>query len=707
MLKKIHVFYLSLLFMIINVSAFSLADLDGKVTDANTSSPISGAIVTAYRNGVFVDSDTTDANGDYSIIDLKPGQYVVVASKAGYETAFEGGMLRNNQTTTVNFSLESNTGTIAGQVTEEANPGTPISGASIDIYQADVLVASTTTNPSGNYSVATLSPGSYIVVSSALGFETDFIGATVVASQTTTLNFALEANPGSITGTVINSGAAPIEDAAILIFQDNTLIDTTSSDVNGTYQVLGLAPGSYSVVALAVDFQSQIKSAIVLAAAATTVNFTLAADPGIIAGRVTDTSNNPISRAEVDVFLGSDLITSTITDSNGEYDFEELSPASYIVVAKAEDFQTDLIGATVVSNQTTIVNFSLFADPGTLSGKVTDNLSVAIPGAVVAVFEGTNLIDTALSDSLGNYQITGLAPASYTVVATAEDFQLAFASVAIVSNQTTTQNFTLLPDPGTINGQVTATTGGAPIEGATILVFQGSNLIDHALTDSSGNYEVTSLAPATYTVIAGAENFQLDFASVAVLANQTIPQNFSLDADPGILSGQVTDLGTSLGVAGVQIEVFDGSVLISSAVTDSSGNYEIDNLPAGTFTVNASANNYVSNSSPATIVASQTTTLDFVLTPIPLAVGSLAGAVIPNRFLTQTDRIHRLIWTESNSTNLREYRIKRNSVIIQNVSPSTLKYDDHNRNGNVADTYIVTALNSFGQESDPRSITLK
>ena len=153
--------------------------------------------------------------------------------------------------------------------------------------------------------------------------------------------------------------------------------------------------------------------------------------------------------------------------------------------------------------------------------------------------------------------------------------------------------------------------------------------------------------------------------------------------------------------------MFDGSVLISSAVTDSSGNYEIDNLPAGTFTVNASANNYVSNSSPATIVASQTTTLDFVLTPIPLAVGSLAGAVIPNRFLTQTDRIHRLIWTESNSTNLREYRIKRNSVIIQNVSPSTLKYDDHNRNGNVADTYIVTALNSFGQESDPRSITLK
>lgn len=698
-----------LFFMLLNISAFALGDLDGKVTDNNTSNPLSGATVLAYRNSVLIGSDTTDGNGDYLIQDIKPGQYIVVASKDGYETESIGVKVNNNVTTTVNFALETDIGEIAGQVTEDST-GDPINNAAIDVYQGELLIASTTTNSLGNYSISNLSAGDYIVVASKASFETDRIGATVVSSQITTTNFSLIANPGSISGNVKNTGLSNIEDAAIIILQDNNIIDTTTTDASGNYTVSGLASGSYEVVAIADTYQAQIKGAIVTAPLATTVNFTLASNPGTISGQVTDQSNNPIASVEIDIFLKSNLITSTLTDSSGNYEFTELAPNDYIVVAKAENFQIEAVGATVISDQITTVNFSLIADPGIISGTVTATVGgVAIQGAIVSVFEGTHLIDTSITDSVGHYQITELPPSSYTVVSNAENFQLSFSNATVVSNQTTILNFSLLADPGTISGTVTATVGGAAIESAHVLIFNGTTLIDSAITDSSGNYEFTGLAPSSYNVIAVAENFQLSFATgVAVLANQTTDQDFSLDANPGTLSGTVTDLSNSNPIAGAEIDVFDGTVLISSAVTDSSGNYQIEDLPSGTYTANAIAVHYVTGSSNASITAGDTTTLDFILTPIPNPPETIFGEVIQNRFLTQTDRVHRIKWTSSNSDNIIEYKLKRDGSLLKTISAnSLLQYDDHNRNSKISNTYSVSSINSFGEESSEVSVTLK
>ena len=55
----------------------------------------------------------------------------------------------------------------------------------------------------------------------------------------------------------------------------------------------------------------------------------------------------------------TNFLRNTLTDINGNYEFAELAPNNYIVVAQTENFQTEAIGATVVSNQTTTVNFSL------------------------------------------------------------------------------------------------------------------------------------------------------------------------------------------------------------------------------------------------------------------------------------------------------------------------------------------------------------
>jgi len=92
---------------------------------------------------------------------------------------------------------------------------------------------------------------------------------------------------------------------------------------------------------------------------------------------------------------------------------------------------------------------------------------------------------------------------------------------------------------------------------------------------------------------------------------------------------------------------------------------------------------------------------------IPGAPTSLTGQVIPNKFLLQTDIVHRLTWGASPSSGVVNYLIHRNGVQIGNVSASgPLLYDDHNQSPNVVDLYAVIAVNDQGYESAPISISL-
>lgn len=60
-----------------------LANLYGKVTNAQTGNPIAGVLVTLDSMSVYADS-----GGNYAFLDLEPGGYWGSASKEGYETAY-------------------------------------------------------------------------------------------------------------------------------------------------------------------------------------------------------------------------------------------------------------------------------------------------------------------------------------------------------------------------------------------------------------------------------------------------------------------------------------------------------------------------------------------------------------------------------------------------------------------------------------------
>jgi uncharacterized repeat protein (TIGR01451 family) len=161
------------------VSSASYGTLEGTVTNAATSAPLSGVLVQA--NGY---SAVTDGAGLYSM-SVAAGTYTVTASKSGFGTASATGVVvAAAGTTTQNFSLGS--GSIAGVVTNSAT-AVPVAGALVEATGgAHVL-----TDASGAYSLP-LSPGTYDLTVSAAGFfPASRTGLVVGTSGVTIANVAL------------------------------------------------------------------------------------------------------------------------------------------------------------------------------------------------------------------------------------------------------------------------------------------------------------------------------------------------------------------------------------------------------------------------------------------------------------------------------------------------------------------------------------
>jgi hypothetical protein len=175
------------------VSTTSLGTLQGTVTDAATSAPLSGVLVQA--NGY---SAVTNASGVYSM-SVAAGTYTVTAAKSGYGTASATGVVvAASGTTTQNFSLGS--GSIAGTITNAATSA-PIAGALVEVEGGPHVL----TNASGAYSIP-LSAGTYGIEASASGFFSRSVtGLAVGTSGVTTANVALNPAPTvSVSATAVD-----------------------------------------------------------------------------------------------------------------------------------------------------------------------------------------------------------------------------------------------------------------------------------------------------------------------------------------------------------------------------------------------------------------------------------------------------------------------------------------------------------------------
>ncbi|MBW3113649.1 carboxypeptidase regulatory-like domain-containing protein [Bacillus sp. MCCB 382] len=606
--------------------------ISGMVRNSTNNAAIPLATVELLdSNGVPITSTSANGSGQYSFNNLAPGNYQVRSFATNFSTTAVASTVTAGNTTITNIFLEPNPGSIQGTV-RDSETMLVISGASVQaVNSQNIVVASTTTNGSGQYSFSSLLPGSYSLIFTANGYGSQTLGGVVTSNAITTVDASLNRLAGALAGIVQDPNAVAIAGATVTIFQNNIQIGSVITDSTGNYMVSGLPPGSYTVVVSAPNYTTESVAAMIVNGQTTTVNVTLNEDPGTLTGFVRDTNNVPIPGGSVTVQIstGTGIIVATaVTAPDGSYTVPNLAPGNYSVVAAASNFQAATQGVTISSNSTSILNFNLASDPGSVSGIVTNSQTgTPVIGANVQVrildSSGT-VIATVLTDENGQYVVNGLAPAVYTIVVSAPDFQTNAATVQVSSNQTADGSISLQPDPGQITGTVVDSIGSNPISGAVVSIVNSSgNLIISVLTDMDGVFMVDGLAPDNYTVNVMANNFQNGMVGALVSSGQTTPVSVVLNPDPGFITGTVSPL-----VSNTIVQLRDvNNVLIDSVVTNQDGTFSFNNLTPGTYTVLASAPSYSTAQAGVSVLANQTSTVDLTLVPNP---GSISGIVTDN-----------------------------------------------------------------------------
>lgn len=158
------------------ILVYKPGSITGTVTDQG-SNPVDGATV-AISGGA---STTTNASGLYTLSSVAPGTYDLTASKSGYASSTETGVVVSpDAATTQNFTIVA-AGTLSGTVTDGTNGGSE-DGVLVTVVETGDFV---TTAGGGLFSFD-LSTGTYSLTFTKTGFHNSNVsGLSVTAGSTT------------------------------------------------------------------------------------------------------------------------------------------------------------------------------------------------------------------------------------------------------------------------------------------------------------------------------------------------------------------------------------------------------------------------------------------------------------------------------------------------------------------------------------------
>lgn len=699
-------------FMILPLGLFATGTVSGVVYESDGSTAISGATISLHKD-LYVDStDTTDGSGNYSFT-VEEGLYILRAVKSGKEITTVHVYIVDGQTLTKNMTMADSTASLTVTLTE-SDGSTAIGSATINLIKNNTLYGTATTNGSGVATITDLPAGSFTIVSQHSSYQAVVQGISLTANQTKSVSCSVSSgSPATVNATV--TATSPSYTPIVNVYLGSVLIrtaETSGTSPTWTASLTGLPVEQLTFVGRSTGFRMNWWNATTNAGGTHAVTLTMIASAATLTGSVFhNTSGAAQEGALITVSTGDIVFVSTVTDSDGFYIINDLLAGSqYIMDVIHPDYESISTNAVLAIGRITPRNITLLVEPSTISGTVSDTSDNAIAGANVRGYSGSALRFSTFTDENGAFSAPSLSPETYVVTAFAADYQTSQTTVTTTTGETSTTTFTLAASPGTVVGRVTRTVGGSSIRNALVTIYDENNkLVGSAGTNATGIYTIRNLAAGTYTVFVREENFQSSSTTTTVTAGQTTTGvDFSLDASPNTVTGQVLNAISNAVLESFTVTLFIGNVPVYTTSTDPDGNYKFVGIAPGTYKVQAQGQDYVPSEQHDLSISGGggTTTQNITNYSQDLNPTTITGDVIVNRFLLQADRIHKITWTPSQSTKVANYRIYRNDVLIATVSSETRSYEDHNRDSKLKDVYTVKTVNTDGSESSGVSVTL-
>lgn len=442
---------------------------------------------------------TTDPAGRYVIPDVAPGKYRLSAARNGFVESDYG--VRDPQLAGTVLTVEPRGklsdivirllphGVISGRIVDE--DGEPMASVYVQAMRYRytqgrkqlATYGSATSNDLGEYRIFSLPPGRYFIsASTSRGFGGERFGMgppqppgaePVNQQQYVTVYYP---------GTPDMATAAPVElaaggevrglDLAMTKYRTVTVkgrvIDATGSnrqrlmvslmprdggsfasirrapgvDANGDFEIRGITPGSYILMASVADRDRPLSARVPLQVGSSGVdNATIHLNPPFeLAGRIRveggsglalggvqivlqrrDTTGgmfgpNPSAKAQAD---GSFIIPNVTPDAYSLV-FSGLPEGSYVKSARSNDVDLLLNGLDLVGGAAGAIDIVLSPNGATVTGTVLNDQQQPAPSATVVLIpeekerrEQPHYYHTAVADSSGRFTIRGVAPGRY------------------------------------------------------------------------------------------------------------------------------------------------------------------------------------------------------------------------------------------------------------------------------------------------------
>ncbi|MFD7918079.1 collagen binding domain-containing protein [Streptomyces sp. NPDC059740] len=213
-----------------------------------------------------------------------------------------------------------------------ADGGAPVARAVVTLIDAGGgQLGRTSAEPDGTYLLQPPDRGTYVLVGSAPGHRPQ-VATVTVDHEPVEQDLVLTA-AGGLTGTV-HSGGVPVPEALVVATDERgEVTQSTTTEVNGAYQLAALAPGYYTLTVSAPGHQPSAEAVSVSEAAPTHHDVALA-PAATVRGTIRDRRGRPLPDAQVTLLDRSGTVVGRhLTGEDGAYAFGDLAAGDYTVVA--------------------------------------------------------------------------------------------------------------------------------------------------------------------------------------------------------------------------------------------------------------------------------------------------------------------------------------------------------------------------------------
>lgn len=369
---------------------------------------------------------TTDANGEYVLEGLDPGEETIQVSHPKYNDVSKSVTLKGRETK-LDVQLEGGE-TITGIVVTDS--GAPVAEAEVEAFSAGGGRHGARTNASGAFEIEGMRRGRYRFTAAKNGFVEGRVDDVDIASGSQ-IRITLGTG-GSIYGRVTGVSEADMANVTVTARGARGTSSSAAVDPQGNYRLDGAPIGTVSVSAAVQprDFMGRRQSASqtleVAPGSAQQVNIDFRGDV-VIKGRILR-NGKPLGGANVSFWprkSGSGSSASVNADEQGMYTMTGLEEGEYSVsVTDVQRFSP----YNTVYNVRGSATFDIDFKAASVRGRVIDSsTNEPIENASVqfrSTGTGTDMrgLRTAMTDSNGVFTVDYVNPGGYVVTASREGF---------------------------------------------------------------------------------------------------------------------------------------------------------------------------------------------------------------------------------------------------------------------------------------------